>query len=79
MSYQLFQCNIFNADPHPGNFLISPEGKIVLLDFGQCRELSHEDKICFANLFKNISSENEKDLAEAFRNCGVKTKNNSDL
>jgi predicted unusual protein kinase regulating ubiquinone biosynthesis (AarF/ABC1/UbiB family) len=25
---------IFHADPHPGNLLVSPDGRIILLDFG---------------------------------------------
>jgi predicted unusual protein kinase regulating ubiquinone biosynthesis (AarF/ABC1/UbiB family) len=25
---------LFHADPHPGNVLVSPEGKIILVDFG---------------------------------------------
>ena len=24
----------FHADPHPGNLLVSPDGKLILLDFG---------------------------------------------
>ena len=30
----LLQYGQFNADPHPGNFLFQPEGKIAFLDFG---------------------------------------------
>ena len=31
-----------HADPHPGNFLLTPEGEIGLLDFGCVREFSPE-------------------------------------
>ncbi|MBI3071023.1 MAG: AarF/ABC1/UbiB kinase family protein [Deltaproteobacteria bacterium] len=30
----LFELKLFNADPHPGNYLFPPSGKVVLLDFG---------------------------------------------
>jgi ubiquinone biosynthesis protein len=30
----------YHADPHPGNFLVQPDGTLVLLDFGLVRELS---------------------------------------
>ncbi|NUM35982.1 MAG: AarF/ABC1/UbiB kinase family protein [Candidatus Brocadiae bacterium] len=31
---QVLLSGFFHADPHPGNLLISPEGKVVFLDFG---------------------------------------------
>jgi predicted unusual protein kinase regulating ubiquinone biosynthesis (AarF/ABC1/UbiB family) len=37
----ILQAGIFNADPHPGNYLFRPEG-IVFLDFGCVQELSPE-------------------------------------
>ncbi len=30
----IFLHEIFNADPHPGNFLFAPDGRVVFLDFG---------------------------------------------
>ena len=30
----IFQHGIYHADPHPGNLLLMPDGKIGLLDFG---------------------------------------------
>jgi len=29
----------FHGDPHPGNLLVLPDGRIGLLDFGLCKEL----------------------------------------
>lgn len=31
---QILRLGHFHADPHPGNFLVTPEGKLVMLDFG---------------------------------------------
>ncbi|CAB9519439.1 OF BC1 COMPLEX KINASE 3, chloroplastic [Seminavis robusta] len=33
---QLLDIGAFHADPHPGNLLVTPEGKLCLLDFGLC-------------------------------------------
>jgi ubiquinone biosynthesis protein len=33
---------IFHGDPHPGNILVSPSGKIFLVDFGMVGHLSRE-------------------------------------
>jgi predicted unusual protein kinase regulating ubiquinone biosynthesis (AarF/ABC1/UbiB family) len=38
---QLFVDRLFHADPHPGNFLVQPSGKIVFLDFGAVSEVSN--------------------------------------
>lgn len=31
---QVFEFGFFHADPHPGNFLVTKEGKMAILDFG---------------------------------------------
>jgi ubiquinone biosynthesis protein len=35
----LFELGFFHGDPHPGNLLVLPDGRIGLLDFGLCKEL----------------------------------------
>ena len=31
---------VFHADPHPGNILVTPDGRLALLDFGSVGRLS---------------------------------------
>lgn len=42
----IFEYGFFHGDPHPGNLLVLPDGRIGLLDFGLCKELPAN----FANL-----------------------------
>lgn len=35
----IFEYGFFHGDPHPGNLLVMPDGRIGLLDFGLCKEL----------------------------------------
>ena len=35
----IFEHGFFHGDPHPGNLLVLPHGRIGLLDFGLCKEL----------------------------------------
>ena len=48
---QIFEIGTFHSDPHPGNLLLSPDGKTLsLIDFGQCKVLSDETRITLAKL-----------------------------
>lgn len=49
---------MFHADPHPGNVLVSTEGKIILLDFGMTGEISKRDATNFEALIESILSKN---------------------
>jgi len=40
-SHQVHDLNLFHADPHPGNFLVSG-GKLCVLDFGCTKQITHE-------------------------------------
>ncbi len=40
---QLLETGFFHADPHPGNLLVTPEGKLGLIDFGLCAEVPLPD------------------------------------
>ena len=35
--HQIFVDGAFNGDPHPGNILLTPDGKLGLIDYGQVR------------------------------------------
>ena len=32
--YQLLETGFFHADPHPGNLLVTGDGRLALIDFG---------------------------------------------
>ncbi len=36
---------IFHADPHPGNLLVTPDGRLVLLDFGMVVRVEKETRV----------------------------------
>jgi hypothetical protein len=41
---------LFQADGHPGNILVMPNGVIGLIDYGQSKQLSDKDRLLFAQL-----------------------------
>merc|ERR1711963_935653 len=36
---QLLETGFFHADPHPGNLLVTPDGKLAIIDFGLMAEV----------------------------------------
>jgi predicted unusual protein kinase regulating ubiquinone biosynthesis (AarF/ABC1/UbiB family) len=57
-----YRFRIFNGDPHPGNYLFLPDGKIAFLDYGCAVTLTHED----VALFKEMHVANyENDIPRA--------------
>lgn len=41
---QLLDWGVFHGDPHPGNLLVTPEGKLCILDFGLMASIPAEDR-----------------------------------
>jgi ubiquinone biosynthesis protein len=49
---QVLELGRFQADPHPGNFLVTGSGELVLLDFGCTRELGDEVRKSYVQLVR---------------------------
>ena len=66
-NFQQHELRAVHADPHPGNFLITPDGKLGVLDFGCIKELPDDFYYPF---FSTTSSEvlnNKEETIKAFR------------
>jgi predicted unusual protein kinase regulating ubiquinone biosynthesis (AarF/ABC1/UbiB family) len=55
---QWLEPGIFHADPHPGNLLLSKDGKIILLDFGMIGDISKKDASYFQGLIESYLAKN---------------------
>jgi predicted unusual protein kinase regulating ubiquinone biosynthesis (AarF/ABC1/UbiB family) len=60
----------FHADPHPGNVLLSNDGKIILLDFGMIGEISKKDAAHFQRLIESFLSKNYAKAVECLSQLG---------
>ena len=67
---ELFQMGHMQSDPNPANFLVTPHGKLALLDFGATQIFSTQFATDYANLSKASS---KKDNAEII-SCALKMK-----
>ncbi|EMQ94044.1 ABC1 family protein [Xanthomarina gelatinilytica] len=65
--YQIHKLKKVHADPHPGNFLISEDGQLIVLDFGCVKTIPEDFYIPYFELAQkeNISNQ-EKFLAKLY-------------
>jgi predicted unusual protein kinase regulating ubiquinone biosynthesis (AarF/ABC1/UbiB family) len=64
----------FHADPHPGNLMVLPGPRLVLLDFGQAKDLGPEFRETLVQFTKAMISGDMKVMGEAMRQLGFRTK-----
>jgi predicted unusual protein kinase regulating ubiquinone biosynthesis (AarF/ABC1/UbiB family) len=48
----LYTMRAFNGDPHPGNYLFHPDGRITFLDFGLVKHFSGSEMDTFTSMVK---------------------------
>jgi predicted unusual protein kinase regulating ubiquinone biosynthesis (AarF/ABC1/UbiB family) len=51
----ILSSGLFQADGHPGNILIMSNGVVGLIDYGQSKQLSDEERLKFARLVLAIA------------------------
>ncbi len=67
---QILQTGFVHLDPHPGNLLVQPDGKVVLLDFGMVAEYSEAERSTFRRLIESVFLRNALGVAESLQNLG---------
>ena len=70
---QMFELGTFQADPHPGNLLVTPSGELVILDFGCAGELSPEERRNYLRLLVAFFSSDREGAASALTILGFRT------
>jgi ubiquinone biosynthesis protein len=67
---QVFRDGFFHADMHPGNILVSDEGRYVALDFGIMGTLTDADKSYLAHNFVAFFNRDYRRVAQAHLEAG---------
>jgi ubiquinone biosynthesis protein len=42
--YSFHECPLFHGDPHPGNIVVQPNSRVVMIDFGACGVFSQRER-----------------------------------
>ncbi len=70
---QVTRFGIFQADPHPGNFLVNPDNQIVILDYGAMYRLTGEEVRSYSRLlFGLMGFLGDVDIGQLFIDAGFK-------
>lgn len=77
--YQIFEAASFSADPHPGNIMELPDGKLGLIDFGQTKYLNDEERLAYAQVVVDLGTRSSpKQIANSMRLAGFRAKDDDD-
>lgn len=66
-NFQQHELRAVHADPHPGNFLITPEGNMGIIDFGCIKEMPEDFYYPFFSLTSSNLLDNKEETIKAFR------------
>jgi predicted unusual protein kinase regulating ubiquinone biosynthesis (AarF/ABC1/UbiB family) len=70
----ILAAGFFQADPHPGNLMVTPDRKIIVLDFGLSKELPEGYGLGLFELMFSLMTLNEAAMIRAFEELGFETK-----
>ena len=74
---QILRDGFFHADPHPGNILVQPGPRIVLLDFGLAKDFPPAFREAMVRLTFAILTANREAILGAFHDLGFRTRDDS--
>lgn len=66
-NYQQHELRAVHADPHPGNFLITADNKLGVIDFGCIKEMPDDFYYPFFSLTASNLLDNKEETIKAFR------------
>ncbi len=66
-NFQQHELRAVHADPHPGNFMITAEGKLGIIDFGCIKEMPEDFYYPFFSLTSTGLMDNREETIKAFR------------
>ncbi len=70
---QLLEAGFFHADPHPGNLLAMPDGRLAYLDFGMMSEIEPYQRYGLIEAIVHLVNRDFEGLAHDYVNLGFLT------
>jgi ubiquinone biosynthesis protein len=70
---QILEAGVFQADPHPGNLLVTASDKLVLLDFGCTKPMPARTRGIYLGIFQSFLARDRNRMAALFADLGFET------
>lgn len=69
--YQIHHLKMAHADPHPGNFIITEDNKVAVIDFGCVKEIPEQFYDMFIQLMSKETRSDKKKLYEIYHKMNM--------
>ena len=69
---QMLMDGVFNADPHPGNVLVMPDGRLGLLDYGMVSRFSDDERSKAVETVLALANKDVERTARIYTTSGYK-------
>jgi len=76
--FQIHKLRRVHADPHPGNFLVSSEGKLIAIDFGCIKQIPDDFYVPYFELAKEENINNDTVFMEKLYELEILTPTDSE-
>jgi predicted unusual protein kinase regulating ubiquinone biosynthesis (AarF/ABC1/UbiB family) len=67
----IYRLHAFNGDPHPGNYLFHPGGRVTFLDFGLVKRFDPAETEMFGNMIKATVADDHAAFRRAVEEAGL--------
>ena len=74
MAFEVLEAGVFNGDPHPGNILLTDDDRIGLIDYGQCKRFTLEERKLYCKLIVALADDNRDEVVKLTTQMGARTK-----
>jgi aarF domain-containing kinase len=72
--HELLVDGCFNADPHAGNFLLLPDDRIGLIDYGATKTLTREERLITCIMYAALARKDSQMILDVSVASGYKSK-----
>jgi predicted unusual protein kinase regulating ubiquinone biosynthesis (AarF/ABC1/UbiB family) len=69
--YSCYELNMIHADPNPGNFIITPENQLAIIDYGCAKRLDSEFMDHYRKIPSHVLSNNKDGYFETLQKIGL--------